>query len=93
MMIDNSTWLWYMQFDHLNFDNLSFLASKRMVGGLPSIRNFGRICNMCILKKQHRDADVLQTDKSWRVGMPLEIIYSNLCTMKVPSNGGYRYLY
>ena len=35
IVIDDSNWLWYMRFGHLNFDNLKFLANKRMVDGLP----------------------------------------------------------
>ena len=44
---------------------------------------------MCVLKKQHRDA--FQTNKSWRAKRSLEIIYSYLCIVEVPSNGGCMY--
>ena len=78
-----------MLFGHLNFDNLRFLDSRKMVGGLPSIRNCGKFCDMRILEKQHRNG--FQTGKSWRARRPLEIIHSNLCAVEVSSNGGYRY--
>ena len=78
-----------MRFGHLTFDNLKFLTNKRMVGGLPNIRNPGRVCDIFILGKQHRDT--FHTGKSWRARRSLEIIHSNLCIVEVPSNGGCRY--
>ena len=60
-----------------------------MVDRLPSIINSDRICDLCILGKQHKDA--FQIDKSWRVRRLLKIIYSDLCNMKVSSNVGCKY--
>ena len=88
-VIDDNNWLWHMGFGHLNFDSLKFLANKRMVGGLPNIINPGRVCDMRVLEKEHRDT--FQTGKSWRARRPLKIIHSNLCIVEVPSNGGCRY--
>ena len=77
-----------MQFNHLNFDSLKFLASRRMVDGLPDIRYTDRICDMC-LRKQLMDS--FHTSKSWRDRRPLEIINSDLYTMEIHSTGGCRY--
>ena len=78
-----------MRFGHLNFDSLRFFANKRMVGGLRNIRNPDRVCDICVLGKQHRDT--FQIGKSWRVRRPLKIIHSDFCTMEILSNGGCRY--
>ena len=88
-VIDDNNWLQHMRFMHLNFDSLRFLSSKRMVDRLSSIRNLDIICDICILKKQHRD--VCQIGESQRARRPLKIIHLDLYTMEVASNSGCRY--
>ena len=78
-----------MRFCHLNFDSFGFFSSKRLIVGLPSIKNSGRVCDIIILGKHH--IDVFQTGKSWRVRKSLEIIHSNLYTVEVFTNDGCRY--
>ncbi|XP_059073703.1 uncharacterized protein LOC131874377 [Cryptomeria japonica] len=51
--IRDENWL-YLRFGHLNFGNLNLLHKKKMVMGLPLIEKLDRICEGCILGKQHR---------------------------------------
>ena len=77
-----------MQFNHLNFDSLKFLANRRMVDRLSDIRYTDRICDMCFKKATY---GFFSHSKSWRDRRPLEIINSDLYTMEIPSPGGCRY--
>jgi hypothetical protein len=61
-----------------------------MVRGLPLIEQPTKICEGCILGKQHRN--VFPSGKSWRERAPLELIHSDLCgPMQTPSLGKSQY--
>jgi hypothetical protein len=62
-----------------------------MVNGLPLIEKPDRICEGCILGKQHRES--FPVGKSIHANKPLEIVHSYLCgPMQTPSIGGSYYL-
>ncbi|XP_059075013.1 uncharacterized protein LOC131875027 [Cryptomeria japonica] len=69
--IKDENWLWHLRFGHLNFGNLNLLHKKKMVMGLPLIEKSDRICEGCILGKQHRES--FPAGKSIRANKPLEI--------------------
>lgn len=88
--IKDENWLWHLRFGHLNFGNLNLLHKQKMVMGLPLIEKPDRICEGCILGKQHRES--FPAGKSIRANKPLEIIHSDLCgPMQTPSIGGSYY--
>lgn len=61
-----------------------------MVTGLPQIRSTSRVCEDCVIGKQHRDQ--FPKGKSWRAKKVLELVHSDLCGPINPtSNGGKRY--
>lgn len=88
--IKDENWLWHLRFGHLNFGGLNLLYKKGMVKGLPLIEKPERVCEGCILGKQHRES--FPAGKSTRAKAPLEIIHSDLCgPMQTPSIGGSFY--
>ena len=48
----DASWLWHLQFGHLNFGSLKLLSKKRMVRGLPCINHPNQLCEGCLLRKQ-----------------------------------------
>ncbi|KAK2988423.1 hypothetical protein RJ640_023970 [Escallonia rubra] len=51
---DNQSWLWHLRPGQLNFGCLKFLSTKNMVKGLPSIDQPDKLCEGCLVRKQHR---------------------------------------
>ena len=89
IVLDES-WLWHFRYGHLNFGGLKLLHMKKMVKGLPLIEKPERICEGCILGKQHRES--FPISKSHRARAPLEIVHSDICgQMQTPSIGGSSY--
>jgi len=57
-----------------------------MVNGLSLIEQPNKLCEWCIIGKQHRES--FPIGKSYRGRAPLEIVHSDLCGyMKTPSIG------
>lgn len=83
-------WLWHLRMGHLNFESLNLLQKRGMVLGLPAIEKSSKICEGCIMGKQHRDA--FPVGVTVRAQAPLEIIHSDLCgKMQSPSIHGANY--
>lgn len=56
---------------------LKLLYNKEMVKGLPLIGSTDKVCEGCILGKQHRDS--FPVGKSWRASKPLELVHAYIC--------------
>jgi transposase InsO family protein len=86
----DSTWLWHYRYGHLNFNGLKTLYQKNMVIGLPNITHFNKVCEHCVVGKQHRKE--FPQRSTWRAKKFLELVHSDLCGPINPSsNGGKRY--
>ncbi|KAE8723501.1 hypothetical protein F3Y22_tig00012370pilonHSYRG00100 [Hibiscus syriacus] len=48
-------WRWHARYGHVNFHALKLLIQKQMVRGLPIIEHEDRICDGCLIGKQHRN--------------------------------------
>lgn len=51
---DNITSLWHQRFGHLNMKGLRTLAYRKMVYGLPILKNPSQLCTICMAGKQQR---------------------------------------
>ncbi|KAK9941415.1 hypothetical protein M0R45_018018 [Rubus argutus] len=88
--VTDPTWLWHFRYGHLNFSGLKTLSQKNMVTGLPQIIPPIKICEECVVGKQHREQ--FPKGKAWRAQRPLELIHSDICGPINPtSNGEKRY--
>ncbi|GKV33525.1 hypothetical protein SLEP1_g42028 [Rubroshorea leprosula] len=75
---------------YLQTTNLSSLQQKKMVNGLPHFDSPSKICEICMVNKQHRDS--FPKDRSWRAKQVLDLVHSDLCGPINPtSNGGKQY--
>ena len=89
--VKDENWLWHLRFGHLNFGGLNLLHRKGMVRGLPLIEKPDKLCEGCILGKQHREN--FPSGKSIREKALLEIIHSDLCgPMQTSSISGNNYM-
>ena len=80
----DTTWLWHLQFGHLNFGGLQFLSKNEMVRGLPSISHLDQVCEGCILGKQFKKG--FPNESSSRAQKPLELIHTDVCGLIKPSS-------
>jgi len=74
---ENVTSLWHERFGHLNMKGLRTLAYKKMVQGLPILKNTSQVCTICMTGKQHRDP--FRRNSTWRASKPLQLIHSDIC--------------
>ena len=56
---------------------LKLLYNKQMVKGLPLIASTDKVCQGCILGKQHRNS--FPVGKSQRASKPLELVHADIC--------------
>ncbi|GKV36989.1 hypothetical protein SLEP1_g45065 [Rubroshorea leprosula] len=83
-------WLWHCQYGHIYFGGLKALQQKEMVNGLPHFDSLSKICEICMVSKQHRNS--FPKDRSWRAKWVLDLVHSDLCGPINPtSNGGKQY--
>ena len=62
-----------------------------MVTGLPQITSPSKVCEECVVSKQHRNQ--FPHGKSWRAKAALELVHSDIYGPITPcSNGGKRYM-
>jgi len=81
---------WHARYGHLNFRALSDLSAKQMVEGLPTVTRVEKICNGCVLGKQHRAP--FPKVSSFRAGKCLELVHADLCghiTPKIVGGASY----
>lgn len=89
-VVKDAAWLWHFRYGHLNFSGLKLLQQKNMVTGLPQIDHPSRVCEECVIGKQHRDP--FPKGDAWRAKKVLELVHSDICGPINPSsNGSKRY--
>jgi hypothetical protein len=73
---ENESWLWHARYGHLNFRALSDLSAKQMVDGLPAVTRVEKVCDGCVLGKQHRTP--FPQVSSYRAERGLELVHADL---------------
>lgn len=53
---EETTLLWHNRYGHLNFKGQRLFSQKDMVKGLPRVEEPTKVCDDCIIGKQHRDS-------------------------------------
>ena len=84
--IEDKSWLWHARFGHLNFRSLSNVSTKGLVDGMPTVKKVEKICDGCVLGKQHR-IPFPQVSK-FRVEKGLELVHADLCGQITPKTVG-----
>ncbi|GKV51828.1 hypothetical protein SLEP1_g58452 [Rubroshorea leprosula] len=84
--LKDTAWLWHCRFGHLYFGGLKALQQKKMVNGLPHFDSPSKICEICVVSKQHRDS--FPKDRSWRAKQVLNLVHSDLCGPIHPMENG-----
>jgi len=83
---EDASWRWHARFGHLNFRALSNLKTKNMVGGLPTVTRVEKVCDGCVLGKQHRAP--FPKVSSFRAEKCLELVHVDLCGHITPKSFG-----
>jgi hypothetical protein len=83
---EDISWQWHARSGHLNFRALSDLSAKNMVEGMPIVSRIEKICDGCVLGKQHR----LPFPKvsKFRAEKGLELVHADLCGQITPKSLG-----
>jgi hypothetical protein len=79
---NENSWKWHARYGHLNFRGLSDLGSKKLVEGMPTVSRVEKICDGCVLGKQHRKP-FPQVSK-FRAEEGLELVHADLCGQITP---------
>jgi transposase InsO family protein len=83
-------WLWHARYSHVNFHALKKLADKEMVNDMPQIDHIERVCDGCLVGKQHRAS--FPAVSSFRATGPLELLHGDLCgPISQATNAGKKY--
>lgn len=72
-----SSWLWHMRYNHVNFRSLRSLAAEGMVEGMSILEQVGQVCEGCMIAKQRRLPFPSQT--SYRASQQLQLVHGDLC--------------
>jgi hypothetical protein len=84
------TWLWHARYDHFHFHALRELGCQDMVSGMPLLYRLEKVCDGCVLGKQHRQPFPQAT--GYRVEKNLELVHTDLCGPITPAmEGGNNY--
>jgi len=87
---EDVSWDWHARYGHINFRSLSDLSAKGMVEGLPTVRRVEKVCDGCVLGKQHRKP--FPHVSSFRANKGLELVHTDLCGQITPKSiGGASY--
>lgn len=90
MAKEDDSWMWHFRYGHLNFNGLRTLHQKQMVSGLPMITIPSKVCEECVIGKQHREK--FPKGKAVRAQNCLDLVHSDICGPLNPiSNGNKRY--
>lgn len=83
---------WHARYRHVNFHALKSLNRKQMVCGLPIIEHEDRVCDGCLVGKQHINS--FPTGAQSRAKSPLKLWHGDLCGLITPvTNGGKCYFF
>jgi transposase InsO family protein len=90
-LITDQTDLWHCRYGHLSWNGLKVLQQKNMVKGLPSFKASQKICENCLVGRQHRDP--FPKASMWRASNILQLVHADICGPINPvSNGKKGYL-
>ena len=79
------------RYGHLSYKGLKTLYYKKMMRGLPLITAPTKLCEGCLLGKQHRDPFPKQSQ--WRASRRLQLSHADICGPITPiSLSNRRYL-
>ncbi len=84
--------IWHKWVGHVNMQHLKLMEKQNLVGGLPKFRTkevMSEVCETCQLGKQARHPFPAQTTHV--SSKPLEMIHSDVWTMKTESIRGCKY--
>lgn len=84
----NITSLWHQRFGHLNMKGLRTLAYRKMVQGLPILKNQPKLCTICMTGKQQRLS--FPQKSTWRASRPLQLIHSDICGPITPESHSHK---
>ncbi|CAL2262877.1 unnamed protein product [Prunus armeniaca] len=83
-----NTQLWHCWYGHLNFKGLRTLLYKEMVRGLPMFKASSKVCDYCMVGKQHREA--LPKKSMWRASKKLQLeIGDVICCLRTDRGGEF----
>ena len=89
---DDDSWLWHARFGHVNFYALKKMSKMEMVSGMPFIDHVDRVCDGCLVGKQHRRPFPAQS--TYRASDALELLHGDLCGPITPAtHGGKKYFF
>ena len=87
---EDASWKWHARFGHLNFRSLNDLGAKKMAEGIPIVSRVDKICDGCVIGKQHRKPFPQLT--KFRATKGLELVHADLCGQITPKSlGGASY--
>jgi hypothetical protein len=87
---EDISWLWHARYGHLNFRALRDLGAKKMAEGIPTVARIDKICDGCVLGKQHRKP--FPQIAKFRAASGLELVHADLCGQITPKSlGGASY--
>ncbi|TQE03722.1 hypothetical protein C1H46_010696 [Malus baccata] len=91
MTTSDQATLWHCRYGHLSWNGLKVLQQKNMVEGLPKLTVCQKVCEDCLVGKQHRDS--FPRESIWRASKTLQLIHADICGPISPtSNSKKRYL-
>ena len=91
MVTEEETHLWHCRYGHLSYKGLRTLYYKKMVTGLPLLKAPTKLCEGCLMGKQHRDP--FPKASQWRATRRLQLIHADICGPITPrSHSMKRYL-
>ncbi|CAL9029558.1 unnamed protein product [Prunus brigantina] len=69
--------LWHCRYGHLSWNGLKLLQQKQMVEGLPQFIASQRVCEDCLVGRQHRDP--FPKESLWRASKVLQLVHADIC--------------
>lgn len=80
--------LWHSRYGHLSFKGLKLLNQKGMVKGLPKVEESTKVCEDCLVGKQHRDPFPKSTE--WRASHVFQLIHADICGPIKPESNSHK---
>ncbi|KAM0043888.1 putative RNA-directed DNA polymerase [Helianthus debilis subsp. tardiflorus] len=88
---DQKSQIWHRRFAHVNHKAIRTMQYKKMVKDLPTTVEKYKVCEICAIGKQQREA--IPKKSEWRAKERLELIHTDLCGPITPaSHSGRRYV-
>ena len=86
MCYKDASWLWHIQFGHLNFGALELLSKKEIVRGLSCNSHPDQVCEGCPLGKQFKKN--ISKESNSRAKKLLKLMHIDVCSPIKPSSLG-----